>query len=318
MAGLGTSCHRHSLPSVSFQNLYIMNANIKKLNIESLLFFDIETVRASEELKINTQEYDIYSWKMRDRETDEEMESQELIKHYAQKAALYPTFNKVVCITLGFVIDNKMVIMSITGKEEDVIREFLAIYTKKRPILCGWNIIGFDLPVLRVAAFGAGLKDWPLGKANDSGNKPWTLAEHVVDLMEVYKGTYYYNTSLAEACHKQKVPSPKNDLNGSKVSEEYYKNGVEKISEYCKGDVIACIQLLRRMKGEDLYTEVVYRDDVVLEDQTTLEKVFTNGELLGEDKERFQKLADEKGLDKGKSGEILTALVGDKKSSVEL
>ncbi len=218
-----------------------MNSRIEKQNIENVLFFDIETVSGSEELKVDSREYDLFEWKNRNRDTDEVLPQSELLDLYKRKAALSSTHSKIVCISLGYVKDNKIYVMSITGAEYDVITEFCAIASKTGKVLCGWNIIGFDLPTVRKRAFANGFTEWKIGKANDSGAKPWTLAEGVLDLMVEYKGTSYVSESMDEVCYLLDIPSPKDKLSGSQVTGEFYKNGVANIATYCEKDVIAVI-----------------------------------------------------------------------------
>lgn len=297
-----------------------MNSRINKLNIEDVLFFDIETVRGKKELEVDTKEYSAYEWKNRNKETDEFLPQDELLQHYKKKAALLPTFSKIVCISLGYVREGKIVIMSITGEEQAVITEFLAIVSKSKAILCGWNIIGFDLPTLRKRAFASGLREWNIGKANDSGAKPWTLAEGVLDLMVEYKGTSFYNESLEEACLVFNVPTPKDSINGSMVSEEYWTNGVDNISEYCQKDVIACINVLLQMKGLDLITDenVIYKDNIEIKEMGLVEEVMANAEVSEAQIEAVKDMVQSGDIRKEVAEDILTAAVGDKKSKVEL
>lgn len=294
-----------------------MNSRIEKQNIENVLFFDIETVSGSEELEIDSREYDLFEWKNRDRDTDEVLPQDELLELYKRKAALSSTHSKIVCISLGYVRDNKIYVMSITGNEYDVITEFLAIVAKsKGAILCGWNIIGFDLPTLRKRAFASGFKEWKIGKANDSGAKPWTLAEGVLDLMVEYKGTSYISESMDEVCFLLGIPSPKDKLSGSQVTNEFYTNGVKNIATYCEKDVVACIQILRKFQGEPLIEEIEYKQGIDLTPMGLVEAVMQDEGIGEDDLDKVKQVVEEKGLNKDIVEDILTAAASPKKAQL--
>ena len=48
-----------------------MNKVMQSLNIEKILFMDIEVVRKTKELDINSREFELYQKKIRNKETDE-------------------------------------------------------------------------------------------------------------------------------------------------------------------------------------------------------------------------------------------------------
>lgn len=243
-----------------------MNTKIKNLDISKILFWDLESVRESEELEPDSEAYHLYEHKTRNRDTDEVLTQQEVLDHYKKKAALSPTHNKIVCISMAVVSKGSIVVKSITGTQLEIIQEFNKVLSKGY-IPCGWNVVGFDFPVLLQKAFQEGLHlDLP-EKFNCSGKKEWQFTEvkydiNIIDLMLLLKGTYFYNQSLAEACYLAKIPSPKNDgIEGSQVSEVYYSEGVERVSKYCERDVVSCVHLLQKMRGEELTQNIIYSNE---------------------------------------------------------
>ena len=56
-----------------------MNSKVRKQDLEKLLFLDIETIRRNKELDINSKEYDLYAWKLRDKETSKLPPSNEVL-----------------------------------------------------------------------------------------------------------------------------------------------------------------------------------------------------------------------------------------------
>ena len=238
-----------------------MNQTIKKVNQESILFFDLEDVRRTKEIDVNSKEYELFKKKTRDRETDEYLSEEEVIEQYNKRAALKMCYTKIVSIGVGFIKGNEVHIKSLEGTEEEIIKQFCNI-AKSFDYLCGSNIIAFDLPMIvnngyRYFDVCEVLPD----RYITSGKKQWNL-DKILDLQEIFKGTHYVPSSLDEMCYHFNIPSPKTDMDGSMVSEEYWNNGVEKINEYVKLDVFACINLFRKMRFQEHYLDFIDKNKV--------------------------------------------------------
>jgi hypothetical protein len=95
---------------------------------------------------------------------------------------------------------------------------------------------------------------------NVSGKKPWEIKH--LDTMELWKfGDFKNYTSLNLLTAVFDIPTPKDDIDGSKVYSVYYEeNDLQRIMEYCQKDVVALIQLMRKYKGQDLIA-----DDFIVE-----------------------------------------------------
>lgn len=231
-----------------------MNSQLIKLDLDRVLFFDIETVSKYPTIEEGTMEYDLFRYNTRDRVTDTFHDNEDLINLYKQKAALKPYFNKIVCITISTIFNGELIMKSFTGEESDIVRNFYKS-AKKYDYLCGYNISSFDLPMIRFAA----LKNDPKillsikQDFNDSGKKPWEL-KNIIDLMDAIKGTYFHPLSLEEVCYMLGMGSPKTeDLRGSKVSEYYHEIGLDDIILYCEKDVLAVVNILKLLRGEDIF-----------------------------------------------------------------
>jgi predicted PolB exonuclease-like 3'-5' exonuclease len=258
-----------------------MNTSIKKLDLTRTLFFDAEFVRRNETLQKDSDEYFLYRDKTKNKDTETCLSDEELFVHYKKNAALKPAYNRLVCISIGTISPSEggdVILKSFTGDEEHIVKEFYKVMNPfviqtqdggstgfKFDYLCGFNILGFDLPMIRYAAIKNNpdmlfaSKGLPVD-FNDSGKKPWEL-KTIIDLMDHFKGTYFYNVSLKEACYMLGVPSPKTDIDGSMVSEIYYteENGLSLIEEYCKRDVLATINIVKVLRGEPIVEQYVDR-----------------------------------------------------------
>lgn len=234
-----------------------MNQAFKNIDIEQVLFFDSETVRNSKELDINSKEFDLYQKKIRNRETDELQTSEETIEHYKKFAALKLGYNRVVCVTVGKVVEGNLYLRSFTGDEEDILKGLFEKFQTSK-IICGFNL-SFDLPVVRVNSlrYGNYLSEMIPEGFQDSLKKSWHLEKSVVDLMDAYRGIHWGNPSLDEVCHQLGIESPKTDLDGSQVSETYYNEGVGRIEKYAKSDVLATVNVFCRLQGKALFESYI-------------------------------------------------------------
>ena len=293
-----------------------MNNKIRKQNIEKLLFFDIETIRRNKELDINSKEYDLYSWKLRDKETSKLPPSNEVLKHYKLNGALDPVFNKIVCISVGFVSGKTLYVKSFTGEQKDIIEQFYILLNNTGLIPSGFNVINFDSPTIRLKALESGVDLNLIGERyNDVGQKPWLLEDAFVDLMPLTKGTYYYNLSLDAMCFLAGINTPKDDISGADVSRVYWEeeNGISRISEYCKKDVVAVAKLFCALQGnKDFIEEVVDRtenkEESFVEELPLLQRIFSTKEITEKEKTELKSLISKTKLTK-KDKDIVFDLV---------
>lgn len=288
-----------------------MNQIIKKINQEKVLFFDIEDVRRSKEVDINSREFELFRKKTRNRETDEYLPNDEVIVEYQKKAALKMCYTKIVCIGVGFIKEGEVHIKSLEGTEEEVIKQFCTI-SQSFDYLCGANILAFDIPMI----INNGYRYFDVceilpDRFVTSGKKIWNL-DRVVDLLEVFKGTHYYNSSLDEICYHFDLPSPKSEIDGSMVSDEYWDNGLKKISKYVKQDVFANINVFKKMRFEQPFETFIDKNVATNTEPfiqevelTLLQQVFATKTIKTEE---FQKLLKSKKHTK-KEKDILIELI---------
>jgi hypothetical protein len=78
------------------------------------------------------------------------------------------------------------------------------------------------------------------------GKKPWEVPH--LDTLELWRfGDYKHYTSLSLLTSILGIPSPKTDLDGSKVAQVYYKDkDIQRIVQYCEADTLAVAQVLLR------------------------------------------------------------------------
>ncbi len=280
-----------------------MNRQIRNLDAEKILFFDIETVYKTENIDVNSKEFELYSWSIRDKPTGFIPPANEVVKHYEKNAALSKVFNKIVVISIGYIRENVLYYKAIVGDQKEIIEEFYNLVRSTGFKVCGHNIIGFDLPTIRIKAFEEGM-DLSLipENINDSGKKPWDLDKFIVDTMSAIKGTDYSNMSLDAACMLRDIKSSKDDISGAYVSQVYYQEGVERIAKYCNKDVIATAELFCSLQGKNNYiTKYVDKGGEELkknEPVNVLEHLLGSGHLDKKSIEAIVAFTEKEGLDK--------------------
>lgn len=290
-----------------------MNKKSRNTNPESLLFWDIETVRSSKQLDVNSEEFALYQYKFRDKETGELMPDAEVVKHYEKNAALYPAYNKIVCISVGFIKGDTLYYKAITGDQKDIITEFYSLYNSNSLVSTTYNGLRFDTPMVRIKAFQSGVEVLAKDDISDAGVKPWTLEENNLDLMDLIKGSYYNPMSFAECCYLFGVKTPKGDISGADVSRVYWEEGEEglqRIAKYCNEDVRALAELFCSITGRKGYIKNFVDKTGVKSEKPKLFEAIANSKSISKEQEA-QILADLKTLKKKADrlayGELLSA-----------
>lgn len=271
-----------------------MNQNFRNIKIEDVLFFDAEVVKNQENIDVDSKEFELFRKKIRNKETDELPTIEEAVSEYNRIAGLKMTFNKVVCISVGAIKDGKLYLKSYTGEEKDIIESFYK-KTQEYNYICGMNVLFYDLPTIRVNSLRHGdiILNLP-EKYNDSGKKEWEM-KSVIDLMNYFKGSHYVNSSLDEISAHLGLSSSKEDgIDGSQVSKVYYEGGIKIIEQYCKRDVLNCVNIFQKFQFKEPYLDFIDIDKLniveTLEEQPILTKLFNTKQFNQEVKDYLKGL----------------------------
>jgi len=199
-----------------------------------------------------------------------DIKSNSLLKYHTEetkesiysRAGIYAEFGKVACISCGIIQglgeQKKITIKSFCcDDEKTLLAEFIEMLRKwtlgEPKFLCAHNGKEFDFPYLCRRFIINGL---PIpGILNISGKKPWDVNH--LDTLELWKfGDFKSYTSLNLLAHTLGIPTPKDDIDGSKVWEVYWKEkNTQRIVTYCQKDVVTVAQVFLRMQGESLIKE---------------------------------------------------------------
>lgn len=230
---------------------------ITKLNLENILFLDIETVPEVEhftELDATKQEL----WELK---SQYQRKDDFTAEEFYDRAGIWAEFGKIICISVGYFTNQgdlrKFRATSFYGEESDLLKEFknllISHFSQAKHLLCAHNGKEFDFPYIarRMIIHGITLPY----KLNLFGKKPWEVPH--LDTLELWKfGDYKNYTSLKLLTNVLGIPSPKDDIDGSEVYSVFYKEkSIDRIIDYCEKDTIAVAQILLRLRGDDLLSE---------------------------------------------------------------
>ena len=230
---------------------------IGKLNLEDILFLDIETVPQTQHYK----DLDVTSqllWELKSQYQRQEEFSAEEFYH---RAGIWAEFGKIICISVGFFKltgdKRSFRVTSFFGDEIKILKDFKNLLTthfsQAKHLLCAHNGKEFDFPYIARRMIIHNI-ELPY-KLNLFGKKPWEVPH--LDTLELWKfGDYKTYTSLKLLTHVLGIPSPKDDIDGSQVYEVYYEeNDIDRIVTYCEKDTVAVAQILLRLRGDELLDE---------------------------------------------------------------
>ncbi len=236
--------------------------------MQGILFIDIETVPDKHpSVSSVPQEF----FKRFAKEIGEKgLVGSEILDYYYQRAGLYAEHLKIVAISIGVKKGDKFYVRALVGKYEKELLSSLGQKIIEYKSIGGHNIKEFDCPVLMRRFL---INDLPVPTIFDSMNKkPWEVPFH--DTMTMWSGSQMnYRVSLDLLCNVLSIPSPKKELDGSKISELYYSmfdkeitspeheaEVLQKIGDYCNGDNIAAARVFAKLRGFEVIedSQIVY------------------------------------------------------------
>lgn len=228
-----------------------------KYNERDIIWMDVETIAAVKPLFTGPL-YDAWAYKMRYQNEQAEkagIDTQTLEDSFNQKAALYAPFAKIACIVIGGIIEDQLRYKVFQGEEQQLLESFnnamkLKVTTNQQALFGGFNIIGFDVPFIAKRMLVNGIT--PMNLLDTAELKPWD--QRVCDLSAVWRGNSFYPDSLQAVAVAMGLPSPKQGLNGSEVTDAFYAGRIDDIVKYCVGDTLCAANLYRKFLNKNIVT----------------------------------------------------------------
>lgn len=162
---------------------------------------------------------------------------------WIEKAALYPEFARILCVSFGAVLNDGSIKTNCTiDEDEKVVLDQIVKVCEANPVkLVAHNGKGFDYPfiVKRLIINGYNVPDI----LKIMGKKPWEMPK-LIDTQEMWgMGVFNAHVSLDTLAMCFDIPSPKAKMSGSYVAEVWYgpegtiEEKRQRIAEYCDTDV---------------------------------------------------------------------------------
>jgi len=230
---------------------------LHRVNLENILFLDIETVPETESF----DELDDEKKALWDQKSKYQRKDEFTPEEFYERAGIWAEFGRIICISVGY-FNFKGDIRTFRtttfhGDEVKLLKEFKNLlnshFSSAKNLLCGHNAKEFDFPYIARRMIINSI-ELPY-KLNLFGKKPWEIPH--LDTMELWKfGDYKHFTSLKLLANILGIDSPKEDIDGSMVRQVYYEEkNLDRIITYCELDVVATAQVFLRLRGDELLDE---------------------------------------------------------------
>jgi uncharacterized protein YprB with RNaseH-like and TPR domain len=228
-----------------------------KLNLEHILFLDIETVPQ----KSSFTDLDETTQSLWEQKSQYQRKDEFSAEEFYERAGIWAEFGKIICISVGYFTakadSRNFRVTSFHGEEVQLLKQFKQLlqehFNQTKHLLCAHNGKEFDFPYIarRMVINGMNLPY----KLDLFGKKPWEVPH--LDTMELWKfGDYKHFTSLILLAHILGIPSPKEDMDGSMVKDVFYEeNDLNRIVSYCELDVVTTAQVFLKLRNENLLSQ---------------------------------------------------------------
>jgi predicted PolB exonuclease-like 3'-5' exonuclease len=190
-----------------------------------IFYFDIETVPTDKAL----QENGLLDAQIK-------LDEAEIIK----KLSLSAVTAKIICLCYTIEPSVSGTIEVLQGEETDIIKGFWKIVPDCN-LFVGHNILDFDMRFIYQRSVIHNIKP--------SRDIPFTRFRNapIYDTMQEWSKWGREHASLDSLAKALGIPSPKENLDGSKVYPYYRAGKIAEIVEYCKRDVDSVRQVYRRL-----------------------------------------------------------------------
>ena len=234
-----------------------------KQPINKLLFIDIETVGCYKDFDecqdknplLAEQFIKYFDWFMKRFPEDNELLGQNHMENlntiFVKRSALVAEFNKIVCVTLGFIMENGDIKKQSYYDDSEFtlltkVKTTLDKCYKMDFYLCGHNIKNFDIPVLAKRMIVNGILPSVMLPSYDC--KPWEMK--VIDTKDIWQyGSFGSIGTLELVCINLGIKTSKDgDIKGENVHIKYYEGFIKDIVKYCESDVDVLIDITKKLK----------------------------------------------------------------------
>lgn len=174
----------------------------------------------------------------------------EAVEEAIAKTGLDGSFGRV-CV-IGWAFDNAPVSVVHSADDEPYVLEEFAHWMNTNPLsttVVGHNVSSFDLRFLTQRFIVNGIRP-PMVIHRAAMAKSWDI-DKVFDTMTQWNPDKDKRVSLDKLCFALGIPTPKTDLDGSKVAAYVAAGRIDEVVAYCRRDVEAVRQVHARMTFQE-------------------------------------------------------------------
>lgn len=215
-------------------------------------------------------------------------DTEDLNDAFNSKAALYAEFAKIVCITIGKIVNGKLKLKTFAYDDE---HKLLSEFSAAMAALMSQNRdhyfithagTGFDIPFIMRRCIINRIE--PPVLVDVAHLKPWELTS--LDTLTMWKATGFYGASLINIATALGLPSPKVDMDGSETSDIYWETGdISRIARYCESDVLTTANIFLAFRLED---PIEVESGLSTSSPKTLEAIANSGKVSEKDRETIE------------------------------
>ncbi|MCB1712201.1 MAG: hypothetical protein KDH96_06930, partial [Candidatus Riesia sp.] len=284
---------------------------LRKIPSSSIFSVDIETVRITESFHDLSEEFQD-AWSYKNKQNGEIPTLEELAELWVKTASLYAEFAKICAVSIAWADeDHNLHVREMAGEDElEILEAVHKSLTKIREgssnsLLVGHAAHYFDYPFICKRLIINGM-DLPLILDNVM-KKPWDNKNLCTN--DIWKmGGTGAGSSLQALCTALNIPISKVDLVGDEVGRAYYQGQFEKIGRYCSYDAIATLNVVRKLKGEDIFEfdQANYLGQI--KKVPVLVRIYNASEISDEDRKELLEILGKKKLTKKGKGILVDML----------
>ena len=162
----------------------------------------------------------------------------------------------ILCLGPAWREDGVLKTDILTGNEKEIIRGFVEFISKADPdVITGYNIDGYDLPILEQRAKAHGIMSLALSRdgqgISNIGERFWRAHGRIIaDAWWAVKLELHPKQETLDAIGKWLLGEGKQDVDRVHMDDEWARNR-EKVLEYCKKDAELALRILEKVARLD-------------------------------------------------------------------
>jgi len=162
----------------------------------------------------------------------------------------------ILCLGLAWREDGELKTDILSGREKDIILGFIEFVRKHDPdVITGYNIDGYDLPIMEQRAQVHGISSLPLSRdgqgISNIGERFWRAHGRIIaDAWWAVKLELHPKQETLDAVSRWLLGEGKHDVDRVHMEDEWAKDR-EKVMEYCKKDADLALRVLEKVARLD-------------------------------------------------------------------